>query len=125
MKAIELTINGEVYKLVAGFGFLREINSKAKVQIDDIKQEKKVGMTIYFANLIDGDVEALADVIDMLNKGQTPRLKRADIEDYIVDDDTDIDELFKTVIDFLSKANVSKKAMANLMGTMGTDKTEQ
>lgn len=123
MKAIELTINGEVYKLVAGFGFLREINSKAKVQLDDIKQEKKVGMTLYFANLIEGDVEALADVIDMLNKGQTPRLKRADIEDYIADDDTDIDELFKTVIDFLSQANVSKKVMMTVKGTV--DKAEQ
>lgn len=123
MKAIELTINGEVYKLVAGFGFLREINSKAKVLLDDIKQEKKVGMTLYFANLIEGDVEALADVIDMLNKGQTPRLKRADIEDYIADDDTDIDELFKTVIDFLSQANVSKKIMMTVKGTV--DKANQ
>lgn len=123
MKSIELTIKGEVYKLVAGFGFLREINSKARVQLDDIKQEKKVGMTLYFANLIEGDVEALADVIDMLNKGQTPRLKRADIEDYIVDDDTDIDELFKTVIDFLSQANVSKKVMMTVKGTV--DKAEQ
>lgn len=123
MKSIELTIKGEVYKLVAGFGFLREINSKARVQLDDIKQEKKVGMTLYFANLIEGDVEALADVIDMLNKGQTPRLKRADIEDYIADDDTDIDELFKTVIDFLSQANVSKKVMMTVKGTV--DKAEQ
>lgn len=123
MKAIELTINGEVYKLVAGFGFLREINSKAKVLLDDIKQEKKVGMTLYFANLIEGDVEALADVIDMLNKGQTPRLKRADIEGYIADDDTDIDELFKTVIDFLSQANVSKKVMMTVKGTV--DKVDQ
>lgn len=123
MKAIELTIKGEVYKLVAGFGFLREINSKAKVQLDDIKQEKKVGMTLYFANLIEGDVEALADVIDMLNKGQTPRLKRADIEDYIADDDTDIDDLFKTVIDFLSQANVSKKIMMTVKGTV--DKADQ
>ena len=123
MKAIELTINGEVYKLVAGFGFLREINGKAKVLLDDIKQEKKVGMTLYFANLIEGDVEALADVIDMLNKGQTPRLKRADIEDYIADDDTDIDELFKTVIDFLSQANVSKKIMMTVKGTV--DKSNQ
>lgn len=123
MKAIELTIKGEVYELVAGFGFLREINSKAKVLLDDIKQEKKVGMTLYFANLIEGDVEALADVIDMLNKGQTPRLKRADIEDYIADDDTDIDELFKTVIDFLSQANVSKKIMMTVKGTV--DKSNQ
>ena len=123
MKKMELTINGEVYEFVAGFGFLREINAKAKVHIDEVGMDKKIGMTYYFANLLDGDVEALADILDMLNKNQKPRLTRAALEAYIEDDDTDIDDLFKQVINFLLSANVSKKVMATLQNKL-EDKPE-
>lgn len=113
---LELEINGQIYQFRASFGFLRELNAQVKTHIDAINADEKMGMQLCFTKLIDGDVEALANVLDLLNKGQTPRLKMADLEQYIAED-ADIDDLFKKVIDFLSNANVSKKVMQRVQET--------
>ena len=112
---MELTINGTVYEFNFGMGFLREINKRVQTPVDGLKGvDKNIGLQFTVASIIDGDVEALVDALDIANKGMSPRLTRQALDAYIDDADTDIDGLFAMVIDFLSKANATKKTVASL-----------
>lgn len=112
---MELTINGAVYEFNFGMGFLREINKRVQTPVDGLKGvDKNIGLQFTVASIIDGDVEALVDALDIANKGMSPRLTRQALDAYIDDADTDIDGLFTMVIDFLSRANATKKTVASL-----------
>ena len=112
---MELTINGTVYEFNFGMGFLREINKRVQTPVDGLKGvDKNIGLQFTVASIIDGDVEALVDALDIANKGMNPRLTRQALDAYIDDADTDIDGLFAMVLDFLSKANATKKTVASL-----------
>ena len=112
---MELTINGTVYEFNFGMGFLREINKRVQTPVDGLKGvDKNIGLQFTVASIIDGDVEALVDALDIANKGMNPRLTRQALDAYIDDADTDIDGLFAMVIDFLLRANATKKTVANL-----------
>lgn len=112
----ELEINNEVYQLNFGMGFLREMNQKISVPVDGMPGVKKnVGLRYGIANVIDGDIEALEEVIDLANKGQKPRLTGKTLDEYIEDESTDVDELFDTVVGFLKTANVTKKETKSIM----------
>ena len=112
---MELTINGNVYEFNFGMGFLREINKRVQTPVDGLKGvDKNIGLQFTVASIIDGDVEALVDALDIANKGMSPRLTRQALDAYIDDPDTDIDGLFSMVIDFLLKANATKKTVASL-----------
>ena len=112
---MELTINGTVYEFNFGMGFLREINKRVQTPVDGLKGvDKNIGLQFTVASIIDGDVEALVDALDIANKGMNPRLTRQALDAYIDDADTDIDGLFAMVIDFLSRANATKKTVASL-----------
>ena len=112
---MELTINGTVYEFNFGMGFLREINKRVQTPVDGLKGvDKNIGLQFTVASIIDGDVEALVDALDIANKGMSPRLTRQALDAYIDDPGTDIDGLFTMVIDFLSKANATNKTVASL-----------
>lgn len=113
MYELTLTIDGQDYTFKADFGFMRMINAMVKTPIDSIDKMENIGMSYCFAKLIAHDVEALEEVLIALNKNQKPILKRSDLEEYLITCE-DIDALFDEVIDFLSKANVSKSVMKNL-----------
>lgn len=40
-KYMEIEVNGEIYKLVAGFGFLHEVNKKVTVDVPNTGKKKK------------------------------------------------------------------------------------
>lgn len=106
----ELTIDNQVYQFRFGMGFLREMNKCVSVPVEGAKGvNRNVGLRYAIASLIDGDLEALEDVLDIANKAQTPRLTRAALEAYMEDEGTDIDQLFEDVLDFLKKANCTRK----------------
>lgn len=112
----ELTINEEVYQLNFGMGFLREMNQKISVPVDGMPGVKKnVGLRYGIANVIDGDIEMLEEVIDIANKGQKPRVTKKILDEYIEDESTDVDELFDTVVGFLKTANVTRKETKSIM----------
>lgn len=121
----EITMNGTTYQFNFGMGFLREINKKYKRPIDGMPGEKQdVGMTLTIAKILDGDPEAIVDVLFAGNKGFEPRLTLADIDAYIDDADTDIDALFEKVLDFLRKSNATKKIMKRLQETIEDSQPE-
>ena len=121
----ELTINNTVYQLNFGFGFLRDINKTYKSVDEKTKQERELGLQYNIASLIDGDVEAIVTILDIANKGCDPRITRKDIEKYIEDENTNIDDLFDTVMDFLSKANCTKKEVQKFMENLEELKKNQ
>ena len=96
-------------------GFLREINKQTKYACGWIAGSKKdVGFRYALMNLINGDPDALVNILDVANKGQNPRVTRGLLDEYIDDEDTDIDELTETVMGFLKSANATKKLQKRL-----------
>lgn len=112
---MELTINGQVYQFNFGMGFLREANKTVSEKINNATDKKKdVGATYMIAGIIDGDPEDLVNALDLANKGQNPRVTRTLLDSYIENPDTDIDQLFEDTLDFLERANATKKIVARL-----------
>lgn len=48
-KYMEIKVNGEIYKLVAGFGFLHEVNKKVTVDVPNTGKKKEVGLKFMVA----------------------------------------------------------------------------
>ena len=111
---MELTINGERYQFEFNFGFLKRINKKVKMPVENTKMEKNAGLSFAVASLMDGDVEELVEVLDIANEGQNPRVTPMLIEQMIDDPSTDIDKLFEDVLDFLGRSNSCKKTVETL-----------
>lgn len=111
----ELTIKNEVYQFNFGMGFLREVNKRVIAKGEsNTNATKNIGLQYMIGGIMDFDVEALVDVLEAANKGQNPRVTRVLLDSYIDDESTDIDALFKDVLDFLSNANATKKTVAML-----------
>lgn len=121
----ELIINNETYQFNFGMGFLREINKKVSKEIDGLQGVKKdIGLQYYVAGVLDGDIEALVDVLDIANKGQNPRLNRSTLDSFIDDENTDVDKLFEDVLDFLKRANATKKTVLTLLQAIETEQNK-
>lgn len=122
----ELTIKDTVYSFKFGMGFLRDINKMLGKPMDGIPNEKQnVGLQYKIGGIIDGDVEALVDVLDIANKTQDPRISRKLLDEYIDDENTDIDRLFEDVLDFLKRTNATKKTTMQLLEMVEREKAKQ
>lgn len=121
---MELTINGQVYQFKFGMGFLREAN-KTISEKNAAGVKKDVGATYMIAGIMDGDPEDLVNALDLANKGQDPRVTRALLDSYIEDSDTDIDHLLEVTLDFLEKANATKKIVERLKKRIEEEKAKQ
>lgn len=110
----EMIMNGTPYEFVFGMGFLKTINAKATVKVQNSNYVMNTGLKFIMAQVIDKDVEALAEVLMTANKGMNPRLTQKDLYAFLEDEDTDIDAVFDTVMDFFGKANVTKTAYKEL-----------
>lgn len=121
----ELTINNQVYEFNFGMGFMREMNRRITTTIDGVKnKEKNIGLQYTIAGLMDGDVEALVDVLEAANRGSQLRVTRNQLDAYIDNPDTDIDKLFDDVMDFLEKTNATKKTVAALKAAVEEQKNK-
>jgi len=119
----EIEIKGTVYQFSFGMGFMREINKKVGTPIDGLPDVKKnIGLQYYVAGIIDNDLEALIEVLDIANKSQNPRVTRALLDAYIDDENTDIDSLFESVIGFLKSSNATKKTVEALLAAIEEQK---
>lgn len=108
---MELEIKDRKYQFKFGIGFLHEINKEVKRKVvEGVDVKKQVGLQFRIGGLMDRDIDDLMRVLDVANMGQEPRLSTKDLEEYIEDENTDVEGLFTTVLDFLSKANSTKFA---------------
>ena len=122
----EININGNVYQFQFGMGFMREINKIIGKPVDglpDVKQN--IGLQWMVARLIDGDIEAMVDVLEIANKNQSPRVSREKLDSYIDDENTDIDSLFESVLDFLKNSNATKKVAVEVLEMVEAEKKKQ
>lgn len=122
---MELTINGQVYQFNFGMGFLREANKLVSSSVDGTNVKKDIGARYMIARVIDGEADALVDLLDVANKGQNPRVTKAALDAYIDNSDTDIDQLFDDTMDFLGKANATKKMVAKMQEAIEEAKAQQ
>lgn len=105
----DIEINGTSYPVKFGMNFIREINKRVTVPMDTWGgKEENVGLNYYIAKLMDWDLEALQQILFVANKTETPKLNISILNDWFEDENTDIDEVFKQVTDFLSEANCTK-----------------
>ena len=122
----ELQINGTTYEFNFGMGFMRGINKTIAVPVENIKgKTKDIGLQYKVAEMLDGDLDALEDVLLVANKGFLPRLERTELDKHIEDGNTDIDELFDTVLGFLESANATKKTTRELKEEVEKQKKKQ
>nr|DAF22780.1 MAG TPA: tail assembly chaperone [Caudoviricetes sp.] len=112
----ELEINGQVYEFNFGMGFLRELNKRVSAPVDGLPDVKKnIGLQYVIAGVIDGDLEDLVEVLDCANRGKNPRVTKQLLDEYIDNENTDIELLFESVINFLKSANATKKTTLSLL----------
>ena len=111
----ELTINGNVYGFNFGMGFMREMNRRISTPVEGLDVKKNIGLQYAVAGILDGDVEELVNVLEVANRGQELRITRQQLDNYIDDENTDIDKLFEDVLDFLKRANATKKVTVSLI----------
>lgn len=101
-----LTINGNDYDLSFGMKFVRDINETVKAPVDGVPGLfEKRGLNYAIGRIIDKDVEGLEDVLIAASKAADGKLKRAEIDAHLELEDTDVEELFETVLDFFAKSN--------------------
>lgn len=111
----EINIGGTPYPLKFGIGFLRDINKRVQIPIDGAPNVKNnVGLRFAVGQIMDGSVEDLLDIIYLANKTENPRITMQALEAWVDDDDTDIEAAFDDIMDFLRKANATKKEVAAL-----------
>ena len=122
----ELTINDTVYQFNFGMGFMREMDKRMTKPIEGMPgKSKNVGLQYAIAGIIDGEVDTLADVLNVANKGFSPRVTSALLDSYIDDESTDIDQLFDDVLGFLKSANATKKTTVALLKAIEEEKAKQ
>ena len=122
---LEITINGKVYQFNFGMGFLREVNKLVSVPVDGLPEVKRnIGLRYLVLCMMDGDPEALVDILDAANKGQNPRITRNALDTHLDNPETDVDALSAEVLDFLKSANVTKKTVNTLLEEIEKRKAE-
>lgn len=122
----EITINGTVYGLKFGIGFVKEVNGRRQAPLGNGMKED-VGLEYVIAKIQEGDILTLVDVLDLGNKyAGEPRLTRSVIEGYLEDENTDIERLFDDVLGFFEKSNATKKKVKMIKeATEAAEKAQQ
>lgn len=109
----ELVINGTTYEFKFGMGFLRDIDSTHTIERNGITE--KSGLFWSLAKLADEDLEELYKVLRIANKGFKPRLEQSEYDQWIDDEDTDIDQVFEEVMSFFEQSNSCRKQYLKVM----------
>lgn len=103
----EITIKDTVYQFRFGLGFVREID-KTKQQKAENGTMVNVGLNYAVAALIDKDPLEIVNILDIANKTEKPRVSRALLDEYIEDEDTDLDTLCEEMLDFFKRGNATR-----------------
>lgn len=111
----ELVIKDVAYPLNFGMGFVRKLDKSVNIPVDGLPGVKKdIGLTYAIMSLMDNDIVMLANVIDIANEGQSPRLTKSAIDAYLEDENTNIEELFDKILGFFKSANCTKRTAARV-----------
>lgn len=121
----ELTINEVVYQFKFGMGFMREINKRVTKPVDGTNKQQEMGLQYAVAGLIDEDPAELVEVLAIANKTEKNRISKNALDAFIEDEDTDVSAICAEVLDFLSRANATKKITVAVMEAVENEKRKQ
>ena len=122
----ELEINGQMVPFNFGMGFLREINKRTSIPVEGmLNVRQNVGLRYSVAKLLDGDVEALVEVLDIANTGCDPRVTKKALDFFIDSEDTDIDEVFEKMLGFLKTANATRNVTLDVIKEVEKEKQKR
>lgn len=121
----ELTINEVIYQFKFGMGFMREINQRVTKPIEGTNKKQEMGLQYAVAGLIDEDPSELVEVLLTANKTEKNRITRNALDAYIEAEDTDVSAICAEVLNFLSKANATKKITVAVMEAVENEKRKQ
>lgn len=113
----EIEINGIVYSFKFGLGFARAINKTRQMTAEN-GEKVDAGLNYAVANIIDENLMELVDILLIANKTEKVKVSRETLETYLEDNDTDVDKLFKDLLDFFETNNSTKKAVATIRKMM-------
>ena len=107
---MQIKIKNKDYDLNFGVKFVRELDKIAgmKIERNGIAQRFGMGVTLTLPSLNQYDPATLATVLYCATWDNKNRPSLNDIDDFIDDPDTDLEKVFKDVLDEMNKANAIK-----------------
>ncbi|CAK8054116.1 tail assembly chaperone [Eupransor demetentiae] len=109
--AFTLTINGTEHQFKFGMRFIRELDKTKEVDANGVKFG--VGVEMGINRLVSmNDPEALEDILISANAAADEKLTVEEMDAYLEDDNTNIDELTEKVIDALLNSKFTSKKVA-------------
>jgi hypothetical protein len=121
----ELTINDVVYQFKFGMGFMREINKRVTKPVEGTNKQQEMGLQYAVAGLIDEDPAELVEILAIANKTEKNRVSKNALDAFIEEEDTDVSAICAEVLDFLSRANATKKITVAVMEAVEKEKQNQ
>lgn len=121
----ELTINDVVYQFKFGMGFMREINKRVTKPVEGTNKQQEMGLQYAVAGLIDEDPAELVEVLAIANKTEKNRVSKNALDAFIEEEDTDVSAICAEVLDFLSRANATKKIAVAVMEAVEKERQNQ
>lgn len=109
---MELTIENKTYNFRFGIGFVRYLDGKSSIEQNGV--QFGIGMETLIPNLLTGNTVTLADCLFVANRTENPRVTQEQLDNYIDNENTDIDALFDDVLKELKKSNATKKKAETL-----------
>ena len=119
----ELTIRDKVYQFRFGMGFVREIE-KTRQQKADNGIVQNVGLQYAIAALIDEDPIEVVNILEIANRTEKDRVPKNYLDEYIEDENTDLEALCKEILDFFEKGNCTKKKTAAVMALVEAERAK-
>lgn len=113
---MKLTINEKEYNFKFGIGFVNELDKKANISQNGTKFG--LGLETLTAKLKTWDVLALADALILANQTEDPKISLRELDEYIENPETDIEQLFEDVIEGLKKSNVTRNKVVRQLQEM-------
>ena len=131
---MELTIENKTYNFRFGIGFVRYLDGKSSIEQNGVQfgigfvryldgkssieqngVQFGIGLETLIPNLLTGNTVTLSDCLFVANRTENPRVTQEQLDNYIDNENTDIDGLFDDVLKELKKSNATKKKAKMLM----------
>lgn len=110
---MELTIKDKIYKFKFGIGFVRYMDGKSSINQNGV--QFGVGLETLVPILMSRDTVALSDSLYIANRTENPRITADAVDDFIDDENTDVESLFEQVIEELKKSNATRLKVKDLL----------
>lgn len=112
---MELEINGITYKFKASMDFIDEIE-KTRKYTTAAGEVIEYGLADAYVQMTSiQDVRALRDILYALNVGQTPRIRKSVLNEWLEEGCEDIGALADQVADFLSGQKLSAYRLQSVL----------